>query len=224
MNNILERIFKNYKPNFEKLLQFGFTKSNGIYFYNTVIMNNRFSLDIKITSSDIDTEVVDLATNDPYTLFLVDGASGGFVGAIRTAYENVMLNIAENCFDKYVFKSDQAQRIIQYVSDTYGDTLEFLWEKFPDNAIWRRKDNKKWYGILLTVTKNKLGLPSEEKIEIIDLRVNAESIDAIIDGKTIFGGYHMNKKHWVTICLDGSVPLKDIEKMLDLSYELALKA
>lgn len=224
MNKIVERIFKNYKPNFEKLINYGFTLSNDVYLYNTVIMNNGFSLSVKITSLDIDTEVIDLATDDPFTLFLADGATGSFIGAFRTAYENVMLDIVDKCFDKFVFKSDYAQRLIQYVSDTYGDTLEFLWEKFPDNAIWRRKDNNKWYAALLTVTKNKLGLPSKEKIEIIDLRANAENIDVIADDKTIFRGYHMNKKHWITICLDGSVPLKDIENMLDLSYELARKA
>lgn len=224
MNNILARIFKNYKPNFDKLLKFGFTLSNDTYCYNTVIMDNKFSLTVKISSSDIDTEVIDLATNDPYTLFLVDGAIGSFVGAVRTAYENVMLDIADNCFDKYVFKSDYAQKLIKYVSDTYGDNLEFLWDKFPDNAIWRRADNKKWYGALLTVTKDKLGLPSDEKIEIIDLRAIPENIDSIVDNKTIFRGYHMNKKHWVTIMLDGSVPLTEIQKMLGKSYELARKA
>ena len=223
MNNILESIFKHYKPNFAKLQEYGFARSGDTYSYETDIMNGRFSLNIKITDSDIDTEVIDLAMNEPYTLFLVEGAIGSFVGAIRTEYENIMRNIATDCFDKCVFKSDYAQQIIKYVSDKYGDSLEYLWEKFPDNAIWRRKDNKKWYGALLTVVKNKIGLPSEEKVEIIDLRAPAENIDTIVNDKTIFRGYHMNKKHWITICLDGSVPLKDIENMLDTSYELARK-
>lgn len=224
MNRILERICKNYKPNLDKLQKFGFTRLNDAYCYDTDIMNGKFKLHIKISSADIDTEVVDLAANEPYTLFLVDGACGGFVGAVRTDYEKVLLNIVDNCFDKYVFKSDYAQKVIRYVSDTYGDSLEFLWDKFPDNAIWRRKDNKKWYAVLLTVTKSKLGFPSEEKIEIIDLRAAAEDIDAMFDDKTIFRGYHMNKKHWITICLDGTVPLSNIRKMLDTSYELARKA
>ncbi|MDE6200596.1 MAG: MmcQ/YjbR family DNA-binding protein [Clostridiales bacterium] len=223
MNYILERIFKHYKPNFAKLQKFGFVMSDGAYIYDTAIMNGGFALNVKITSSDINTEVLDLATGDPYTLFLVEGAGGGFVGAVRTDYENVMLGIAEKCFDKYIFKSDYAQKLIQYVYDTYDDTLEFLWDKFPDNAIWRRKDNQKWYGALLTVTKDKLGLPSDEKVEIIDLRAAAEDIDAIVDGKKFFRGYHMNKKHWITVCLDGSVPLDEIQKMLDVSYDLARK-
>lgn len=33
-------------------------------------------------------------------------------------------------------------------------------------------------------------------------------------------GYHMNKKHWNTIILDGSVPDKEILSWIDHSYEL----
>ncbi|MBF1202590.1 MAG: MmcQ/YjbR family DNA-binding protein, partial [Fusobacterium periodonticum] len=33
--------------------------------------------------------------------------------------------------------------------------------------------------------------------------------------------YHMNKKHWCTICLDGTVELEKIYNLIDISYELA---
>jgi predicted DNA-binding protein (MmcQ/YjbR family) len=33
-------------------------------------------------------------------------------------------------------------------------------------------------------------------------------------------GYHMNKQHWNTILLDGSVPDKDIQTWIDHSYDL----
>ena len=223
-NKISERIFKYCKPNFTKLLEYGFTQSNDVYSYAVEIMDGQFAINIHISDSDIFTEIIDLATNEPYTLFLADDAVGSFVGDVRTAYENTLSEIAEKCFEKSIFKSHYAQRLIQYVLDTYGDELEFLWEKFPDNAIWRRTDNKKWYGLLLTVAKSKIGIHSEEKVEIINLSVNPDDIDTIVDNKTIFNGYHMNKKHWITVCLDGSAPLKDIKTMLDTSYEIARKA
>ena len=98
-----------------------------------------------------------------------------------------------------------------------------MWEKFDDNAIWRRTDNAKWYGAILTVSKSKLGLPSDEIVEILDLRADPDEIPKMVDGKNIFGGWHMNKKHWITVCLDGSVPPEDIFKMIDISYNLAKK-
>jgi predicted DNA-binding protein (MmcQ/YjbR family) len=33
-------------------------------------------------------------------------------------------------------------------------------------------------------------------------------------------GYHMNKKHWNTVELDGVIPQKEIKKMIDHSYDL----
>jgi len=36
-------------------------------------------------------------------------------------------------------------------------------------------------------------------------------------------GYHMNKKHWNTIILDGSIPDREVRKMVDMSYELVVR-
>ena len=37
-------------------------------------------------------------------------------------------------------------------------------------------------------------------------------------------GYHMNKKHWNTVVFEGKIPDKELEKMIDHSYELVLKS
>ncbi len=36
-------------------------------------------------------------------------------------------------------------------------------------------------------------------------------------------GYHMNKTHWNTVVLDGSIPCGEIERMIDRSYGLVVK-
>ncbi len=36
-------------------------------------------------------------------------------------------------------------------------------------------------------------------------------------------GYHMNKKHWNTVVLDGTIPPRDFYAMIDHSYELVAK-
>jgi predicted DNA-binding protein (MmcQ/YjbR family) len=40
---------------------------------------------------------------------------------------------------------------------------------------------------------------------------------------SVIPGYHMNKKHWNTIYIDGSVSDKDIFSWIDHSYDLVLK-
>ncbi len=37
-------------------------------------------------------------------------------------------------------------------------------------------------------------------------------------------GYHMSKKHWNTINLEGNLPEEEIKKMVDMSYELVVKS
>lgn len=36
-------------------------------------------------------------------------------------------------------------------------------------------------------------------------------------------GYHMNKRHWNTIVLDGSIPRGELERMVDHSYALVVR-
>lgn len=223
MNKYVQRIFKNYKPNVAKLTKYGFTKEGDTYRYNVDIVNGQFRLEISVNGSDVDTTVIDLATDEEYTLFLSDNAVGSFVGSVRHDYEAALTLVAEKCFDKCVFKSAYTQETIEYVRATYGDELEFLWKKFDDNAIWRRRDNSKWYAVLLTVSKCKLGLNSDEIVEIIDLRTDPDNIDSMVDNVKIWRGYHMNKKHWITLCLDGSAQIDEIKRLLDISYNLAKK-
>ena len=76
---------------------------------------------------------------------------------------------------------------------------------------------------ILTVRKDRLGFDCTENVEVADIRANPDEVQELIKRNDIFPGYHMNKKHWVTVLLDGSVDLKKIYKMLDISYNLAKK-
>ncbi|NJN53034.1 MAG: MmcQ/YjbR family DNA-binding protein, partial [Gammaproteobacteria bacterium] len=40
--------------------------------------------------------------------------------------------------------------------------------------------------------------------------------------KAVSPGHHMNKTHWNTVALDGSVPPGEIERMIDRSYALVV--
>ncbi len=40
----------------------------------------------------------------------------------------------------------------------------------------------------------------------------------------VLPGYHMNKKLWNTIVMDGSIPAKIVRGMIDDSYELVVKS
>lgn len=223
-DDIIAKIFKNRTAEYDKLTAYGFFEENDAFLYRKNLCGEDMTLTVKICrDGTIDADIFDNEAQDYYTLFSVPDAAGGFVGKIRAEYENVLTDIAEKCFRREVFKTSYVKDLIGYVRATYGDEPEYLWEKFSENAIWRRKDNRKWYGVILTVSRRKLGLDSEEKAEIVDLRVPTEDIEKYVDGKSVFYGYHMNKKHWISVLPQDDEDLKKICKAIDISYALAAK-
>ncbi len=76
---------------------------------------------------------------------------------------------------------------------------------------------------MLVLSKRKLGFDSDEVVEIIDLRIDPDVLPSLVDGNRYFAGYHMNKKKWFTMCLDGSVTAEEVCGWIDKSYEIAAK-
>ena len=215
-------ILKDLKIDVQKLLQLGFVKESNYYKYETKIINNQFSLIIKIDMNNvISSDVIELSTREKFMLYYVTSSTGEFVGKIREEYNKIIEKVKNNCCSKNIFKSEYANLIIEYIRQKYNDELEYLWDKFPNNAIWRNKDNNKWYGALLIAQKSKIGIEEEGSIKIIDLLLEPEKIEKIVDNDRYFAGYHMNKKHWITIKLDGSVNINEIYEFIDNSYNLS---
>lgn len=220
----MEMFFKYKKPNIDKLSDFGFEKNEKGFVYSTLISDGQMRLFVYIDKDgNVSSKIIDVSSGEEYVLYRVPSAVGEFVGKIRKEYERVMSDISDSCFEPEIFKSNDAKAIMAYIKEKYDNDFEYLWEKFPDNAIVRRKDNRKWYALLLTVKKEKLGIEEDGFAEIIDIRTDSSEIENKIDNKHIFPGYHMNKKHWITICLDGTVSLEDIFRFIDESYEIAGK-
>lgn len=217
-------ILKNKVVNPQKLILFGFKQAeNYPYCYTCPLVKGQFTLTVSVISENqLETGLIDNESGDEYILHLTE-AVGEFVGTIRTEYQAMIQKISDTCFDKKIFKSVEAQNIISYIRDKYQNEFEYLWPRFPNNAIVRRTDNKKWYALLLTVSGLKVGLSDDTPIEVIDLRYPADKMEALIDNKRYFPGYHMNKKHWISIRLDGSVPLSEIYQKIDTSFLLAQK-
>jgi predicted DNA-binding protein (MmcQ/YjbR family) len=59
----------------------------------------------------------------------------------------------------------------------------------------------------------------------LTISLKADPIDSVILRKqypAIKPGYHLHKKHWNTITLDGSVPDQEVRRMIDESYDLVV--
>ena len=218
----ITNFIKDKKIDFKKLEEFGFKLKDNSYYYHTSLLKNQFKMSVKISlDNSIFTEIIDTETNEAYVLHLLEIKRSGYSEKVYKVYSQILEKIQKECFEDEIFKANYTKEIVAYIKNKYRDELEFLWEKSPKNAVVRRKSSKKWYAVILTVSKRKLNLDSDEIIEVINLHNRVEEIEKLIDNKKYFPAYHMNKKHWCTICLDGTVELKEIYKLIDISYELA---
>ena len=221
MNTVQCIDFKNKKPNFSRLIDYGFSLGDQCYRYESILKSSGFHFKVTISLAGmIHTTLTDLNAGEEYTLHLNPTSTGEFVGLVRQEYNQILSDIAEKCFDSNVFKSELANKIIEYVNVKYSIEFEYLWAKFPNNAIVRRLDNQKWFAALLTVERSKIGVSGEGIIEVIDLKMRAEDKEKIIGNDKYLPGYHMNKNHWFTICLDGRVSFEEIIDELNASYQL----
>ena len=215
-------LIKDKKIDLKRLEKFGFKLKENSYYYNISLLKNQFKMCVKINlDNSIFTEIIDVETSESYVLHLLEMKRSGYSEKVYGAYSEVLEKIKKECFEDEIFKTDYTKEVVDYVKNKYGDKLEFLWEKSPKTAVVRRKNSNKWYAVILTLSKRKLNLDSDKLVEVINLHNSPEEIEKLIDNKKYFPAYHMNKKHWCTICLDGTVELEKIYRLIDISYELA---
>ncbi|NVK42500.1 MAG: MmcQ/YjbR family DNA-binding protein [Oceanospirillaceae bacterium] len=89
------------------------------------------------------------------------------------------------------------------------------WEDFPFGpgaAVYKIRD--KLFAILMR----------EQGLARVNLKCDpaeAQMLRDVFDA--VQPGYHMNKRHWNTVLLDGSLPRGELERMMDRSYTLVVK-
>lgn len=115
------------------------------------------------------------------------------------------------------------QDLYTYMKEKYSCSPEFLWRSYPDYAVFRHQDNQKWFGIVMNVTRERLGLEQPGAVDIIDVKVDDIFLrDSLLQKYGFLPAWHMNKGKWITILLDGTAPLEEICEWIDYSYQLTL--
>ena len=75
--------------------------------------------------------------------------------------------------------------------------------------------------LVFKVLGKMFALTNVEGFESVNLKVNPEYGVELRDRYTsILEAYHMNKVHWITVVMDGTVPDKLVKTLIDNSYDL----
>lgn len=112
--------------------------------------------------------------------------------------------------------------VLAYAAEVYGTAPEYLWRRFPRYAVLRRGDGRKWYGLLMDVPRERLGLDGTGRADILDIKID----DPFLRGDLLrrpgfLPGYHLSRRTWTAVLLDGTVPLSEVCALLDASWRAA---
>lgn len=114
--------------------------------------------------------------------------------------------------------------ILRYARDKYKTEPEYLWRRFPRYAVLRHDDNRKWYGLIMDVPRENLGLQGKERVDILNVKLSDPFYaDMLTRQEGYFKGYHISRGNWISMLLDGTVAMKEIQSLMDESFLVTSK-
>ncbi len=205
----------NEKIDYNLLTQYGFKLIDDTYEYVTDLSGGNLSLVIRI-NEEVSAKVIDKDFNDEYLPFKTN-MSGEFSSIIESQVKDIIMDIKDKC----VITNNLVDDIKKYVSEKEDVTLEYPWKDTPDACTL--KVNGKWFGLIMNVKYKVLGEPSEELVNILNIKLDPLEIEELIDNKIYFKAYHMNKKYWITILLSSKLDKNKLLELIDKSYNIVNK-
>ena len=93
------------------------------------------------------------------------------------------------------------QQFLSYCLDTYGTSPDYPFDEDFETAVLRHSDNRKWYAIVMKVSRRKFGFDSDEVIDVVNLKLPTEMFGSFGATDGVYPAYHMNKIHWISVLL-----------------------
>ena len=107
---------------------------------------------------------------------------------------------------------------LEYCSSTYGTSLDYPFDEDFETAVLRHKDNRKWYAIVMRVSRWKFGFDSDEVIDVVNLKLPTEMFGSFGAADGVYPAYHMNKLHWISVLLPDA-PEDVVKFLVNASFE-----
>ena len=73
---------------------------------------------------------------------------------------------------------------------------------------------------MMEIKYKNIGLDSDEPVDVVNLKADSSLMDSIVDRRSIFPAYHMNKKHWITVLLTKATDFDKLCSLTSRSFEL----
>ena len=110
------------------------------------------------------------------------------------------------------------QEFFKYCLSTYGTSPDYPFDEDFETAVFRHIDNRKWYAIVMRVSRSKFGIDSDEVIDVVNLKLPTEMFGSFGAPDGVYPAYHMNKLHWISVLLPDA-PDDVVQFLTNVSFE-----
>ena len=211
---------KRFLP--EALERYGFRKNDAGYVYRTDFMDGDFTAVLTVTEGgEASGTVIDNMNGEVYAPLRSDRFNGAYVNEVRSAYEDVLSEIAAHCCRDTLFETDQANRITDRIFERYGVKPDFPWGQSPHehSGVFRHAKGGKWFALIMHIRRGLLKKDGDETMtDVVNLKIDPEKGKPECDG--VWPAYHMNHKLWITVTLDDTLSDDAVMELIGISYRM----
>ena len=214
-------IFRSAKIKKDSLEAAGFATTDGnSYTMEQNVSNGSFNAIILLSISEqtLTVHLYDAATGEKYALFDMPSSHGAFVASLREEVQKIIDEISAKCFESKDLKDDY----IVWIKTYFGAEPDFPWSDTPEYCVFRCP-NEKWFALIMKIKYRQLGLSGDEEVWVVNMKASQHKIPNLIDKKSIFPAWHMNKKHWITVLLTAVTDFNKLCELTQKSWELVTK-
>lgn len=93
------------------------------------------------------------------------------------------------------------EKFLSHCYDTYGTAPDYPFDEDFETAVLRHSDNRKWYALVMRISRRKLGLSSDEMTDVVNLKLPEELFGSFGASDGVYPAYHMNKLRWISVIL-----------------------
>lgn len=110
------------------------------------------------------------------------------------------------------------QEFLEYCLEAYGTEPDYPFDEDFQTAVLRHGDNRKWYAIVMRVSRQKFGFASDEVIDVVNLKLPTEMFGSFGAEDGVYPAYHMNKLHWISVLLPDA-PEDVLRFLVNVSFD-----
>lgn len=211
-------IFHSGKLKKDTLKDAGFISDDNVHFFLKVpVSNNDFTALFSLSADEekLSVELFDNATEERYALFDMWNNRGAFVNSLREEVQKIIENLTASCFES----ESLHKSFISYLKSHFSVEPDFPWPDTPEACVLRCPNNK-WFALIMKIKYRQIGILSDEEVFVVNLKAEENKIQELINHKSIFPAWHMNKKHWITILLTSVTDFSTLCELTEKSYAL----